>query len=100
MRTFAKVISAVIFGALIISVPLYCLSQKNCAELIAEAKGYIEQGDKEKAVQTLDLAFAAADSAGDCGALMEIGDLYISVDKSLEDKAMRAWTQAGRWKCK
>lgn len=98
MRTFTKIIYITIFGALIVSIPFYCLSQKNANELIKEAKDYIKQGDKEKAVSTLDLAFEAADSAGDVGALMEIGDLYISVDKSLRDKAMRAWTQAGRWK--
>ncbi|MDP3789912.1 MAG: hypothetical protein Q8R48_05875 [Candidatus Omnitrophota bacterium] len=100
MRTFTKIISIAIFGALIVSIPLYCLSQKNSAELINEAKDYIKQGNKEKAVEALDRAFEAADSAGDISSLMEIGDLYISIDKSLEDKAMKAWTQAGRWRCK
>jgi len=100
MKPLTKIIYLAIFGALILSIPLYCLSQKNANELLKEAKDYIKQGDKEKAVLTLDLAFKAADSAGDVGALMEIGDLYISIDKSLGDKAMKAWTQAGRWKCK
>lgn len=100
MKTLTKIISIVLFGALIISIPLYCLSQKNSAELINEAKDYIKQSNKEKAVQALDLAFKTADSAGDIDSLMEIGDLYISVDKSLREKAMNAWTQAGRWTCK
>lgn len=100
MKTVAKIVCIFIFGMLLLSISFYCLSQKNAGELIKEAKGYIKQGDKEKAVSTLDLAFNAADSAGDVGALMEIGDLYISTDRSLKDKAMNAWTQAGRWKCK
>lgn len=100
MKIFTRIIYIAIFGALILSIPFYCLSQKNANELIAEAKNCIKQGDKEKAVSALDLAFKTADSAGDVCALMEIGDLYISIDKSLQDKAMKAWTQAGRWKCK
>jgi tetratricopeptide (TPR) repeat protein len=83
-----------------VGVSFYSLSQKNATELIKEAKDYISQGDKEKAISALDLAFKTANSAGDVAALMEIGDLYISIDKSLEDKAMKAWSQAGRWKCK
>src|SRR3990167_5190326 len=100
MRILVKVVSVLAFGALLVGIPLYSLSQKNAGEFIKEAKDYISQGNNEKAVSVLDDAFKAADSAGDVGALMEIGDLYISIDKSLEDKAMNAWTQAGRWKCK
>lgn len=100
MKTFTKIISIAIFSALVLTIPFYCLSQKNSAELIKEARDYIKQGNKEKAVETLDLAFKSADSAGDVSSLMEIGDLYISIDKSLEDKAMKAWCQAGRWRCK
>ncbi|MFH0839866.1 MAG: hypothetical protein V1883_02480 [Candidatus Omnitrophota bacterium] len=99
MRTLVKVISVLVFGAFLLAIPLYSLSQKNAGDLINKAKGYINQGDKEKAVLVLDDAFQAADSAGDCSALMEIGDLYISIDKSLRDKAMKAWTQAGHWRC-
>ncbi len=100
MKTFTKIISIAIFSAFVVSIPFYCLSQKNSAELVNEAKDYIKQGNKEKAVEALDLAFETANSAGDISSLMEIGDLYISIDKSLEDKAMKAWCQAGRWRCK
>ena len=100
MGTSVKVISVLALGALLLGIPLYSLSQKNAGELIKEAKDCISQGNKEKAALILDDAFKAADSAGDSEALMEIGDLYISIDKSLKDKAMNAWYQAGRWKCK
>ncbi len=100
MKILVKAVSVLAFGVLLVGIPLYSLSQKNAGELIKEAKDYISQGDRERAVSVLDDAFKAADSAGDVGALMEIGDLYISIDKSLEDKAMKAWCQAGRWKCR
>ena len=73
---------------------------KDAAALIKEAKIYIQNGNHEKAVEALDAAFGMANQAGDCDALMEIGDTYLSVDSSLKEKAMQAWTAAGRWKCK
>ena len=45
MRTFTKLIFIAVFGAFIVGVPLYCLSQKNCTEFIKEARDYIKQDD-------------------------------------------------------
>lgn len=102
MEKIAKIICAVIVGGAFVMSPLYCCSDESAsdaAELVKEAKEYIQQGEKEKAVATLDAAFEAADSSGDYGSLMEIGDLYVAIDTSLDEKAMKAWTAAGRWKC-
>ena len=106
MKEIARIIYVLILVATCIGIPLYCLAEEepadanpeDIAKLIEEAKGYIEEGNKEGAILTLDLAFDLADSIGDYEALMEIGDLYLAVDKSLDGKAMEAWRTAGRCK--
>lgn len=106
MKEIARIIYVLILVATFIGIPLYCLAEEkssgsvpeDVAKLIEEAKGYIEEGNKEGAILTLDLAFDLANSIGDHEKLMEIGDLYIAVDKSLEEKAMNAWMVAGHWK--
>jgi len=85
-----------------VGIPL-CSSEENtktAAELIKEAKTYIQEGNKEKAIATLDTAFELANKTGGYEELMEIGDLYIAIDTSLSEKAMKAWTAAGCWKCR
>ena len=101
MGRITKIVFVVILSAAFVGIPLYCFSGEtgDPAKLIKEANTYIQAGNKEKAISTLDAAFAAAYSARDYDALMEIGDLYIGIDKSLKDEAMRAWTAAGRSKC-
>lgn len=92
-----------------ITYPVYCLAQEmpvetadvspeDVSELIEEAKGYIEEGDKEGAIVTLDLARDLAESLGIYDMLMEIGDLYVRIDTSLREKAIEAWNAAGRCK--
>ena len=95
-----KIISAMLLSVLFITIPLYCFAEEasEATKLIKEAKTYIQEGNKEKAISILDVAFESADSIGDCSALMEIGDLYISIDTALNDKAMKAWLAAGRWR--
>lgn len=103
MKKIARAISAILLSIAFFGVSLNCLAEEgtdDAAELIREAKIHIEQGDKEKAILNLDAAFESANSAGDYELLMEIGDLYIAVDLSLDDEAMEAWTSAGRWKCR
>ena len=97
MGRIARVLFIAILSAAFIGIPLYCFSQ-GAGELINGAKTYIGSGDKEKAVSALDAAFKSANSAGDHEALMEIGDLYVSIDPSLKEKAMKAWLAAGRCK--
>ena len=81
---------------------IYCEAEKpgSAGELINQAKLSIEKGNKEKALLKLGEAFDSANSEGNPAALMQIGDLYISIDPSLKDKAMDAWTAAGRMKCR
>lgn len=100
MRMIARIAYVIALSIFFIGIPLYCSSGEisDAAGLIKEAKTCIKEGDKEKAVSTLDAAFESADSAGDHNALMQIGDLYISIDKALDEKAMKAWLAAGRWR--
>jgi hypothetical protein len=103
MKKIAVIITCVVtLSAVCFGIPLHCFSEEekesDVAKLMKEAKAYIQEGNKEKAVLTLDTAFVSADSAGDYNALMEIGDLYIAIDKSLNEKAMKAWQAAGRCK--
>lgn len=100
MKRTAKIIFAIMLGMVFI-ISSYSFSEDtgNAVKLMKEAKAYIEKGNGEKAISTLDAAFKSANSAGDYESLMEIGDLYIGVDSSLDEKAMRAWTAAGHWKC-
>lgn len=101
MKRVAKIAYALIFTIICIGMSSFCLSEdKGASTLIEEAKAYAQQGDKEQAIATLDAAFTEADSAGDYEALIKVGDLYISIDKSLSDKAMAAWTAAGRCKAR
>ena len=103
MKNIAKIISAVLLSIVLIGISLYCFAEegtKDATELIKEAKIYIQQGDKEKAILTLDAVFELANTAGDYNLLMEIGDLYVGIDSSLKEKAMEAWIAAGRWKCR
>jgi len=103
MKKMAKIISTALLSAAFIGISLYCISEETAdspAELIKEAEIYIERGDIEKAVLILDDAFESANSTGDHESLMAIGDLYITADSSLNGKAMKAWTAAGRWKCR
>jgi len=64
------------------------------------ARGFIKQGEAEEAESVLDSALEMAKSETDYDALMEIGDMYMSIDKSLGKKALHAWTEAGRCKAK
>ncbi len=64
--------------------------------LVHLAKQHIVGGDKEAAIAALDEAYTQARELKDYDALMEIGDLYISLDPALNEKAMDAWTEAGR----
>lgn len=106
MKEIMRVIYVLIFVTAFIGMPIYSPAEEghahasieDVAKLIEEAKGYIEEGNNEGAVLTLDLAFDLADSICDHDALMEIGDLYLAADKSLEEKAMEAWRAAGRCK--
>ena len=99
MRAFVKIANLVMLIILCVGITLYCFSQENdISKLINESKDYIEKGDKENAVKALDTAFEKADAACDYNALIEIGDLYIAIDKSLNEKAMKAWQAAGRSK--
>ncbi len=102
MGKILKVTAAVLLSIAFVGISLSCFSEdvEDMPELIAEAKACIQKGDGEKAVSVLDAAFELADSAGDHAALMEIGDLYINADPSLDDRAMKAWTAAGRSKCR
>lgn len=75
-------------------------SLEDVTRLIKQAESYIKDGGYEQAESTLDQAFQAAKEAGDYESLMKIGDLYLNVDKSLGDKAMDAWTKAGKLKCR
>ena len=68
--------------------------------LIAKAEVYIKDGSYEQAESSLDQAFQAAKDEEDHESLMKIGDLYLSIDKSLGEKAMNAWTEAGKMKCR
>lgn len=98
-----RLISAILLCAALMGFSLYCVAGEGAAEaaaLIGRAKLYIEEGERERAVSALDEAFQLAESAGDHGALMKIGDLYISINPSFKDKAMKAWTAAGRLKCR
>ncbi|MBL7071456.1 MAG: hypothetical protein ISS26_04725 [Candidatus Omnitrophica bacterium] len=106
-----RMISLSVLSLACIIYPLSCLAQEvpvdtvdaspeDVTKLIEEAKGYVEEGDKEGAIMTLDLAYNLASSLDDYDMLMEIGDLYIRVDTSFKDKAMEAWTEAGRCKTK
>ncbi len=100
MNRFTRVILAVLLGITFVG---SCFSEQGAGSataLIKEAKISIKQGEKEKAISTLDVAFELANSADDYESLMEIGDLYIGVDSSLDEKAMAAWTAAGRSKCR
>ena len=101
MRRTIRVIY-VLTVALLFLAPVYCGAEEEIgtAKMIAQVKEFIEAGDSEQALSTLDAAYAAANSAGDYDALMEIGDLYIAIDPSLGGKAMDAWTAAGRAKCR
>ena len=99
MKRLTRVILVVLVG---IAFAGSCFSGQGvggATALIKEAKISIKQGEKEKAISTLNAAFESANSTGDYESLMEIGDLYIGVDLSLNEKAMRAWTAAGHWKC-
>lgn len=106
MKQIMRVIYVLILFTACIGMPVYSpaeetpspTSHEDVAKLIEEAKGYIKEGNNEGAVLTLDLAFDLADSICDHEALMEIGDLYLVADKSLEEKAMEAWRAAGRCK--
>ncbi len=101
MGKIVGIVCMIMLGIVFIGQPLYTAeAATGAAELIQKAKTYIEQNDKEKAILALDAAFQSADSCGDVEALMEIGDLYVKIDPSLKDKAMKAWTSAGRWKCR
>ncbi len=101
MGKIARIVCVIILGIVFINQPFYIVeAATGAAELIQKAKTYIQQNDREKAISTLDAAFKLADSAGDVEALMEIGDLYVKIDPSLKDRAMKAWTSAGRWKCR
>jgi len=97
-----KSISVIIAVCLAAAFSGYSLAAEagGAAELIRQSKLYIEEGSKEAALARLDAAFAAANSSGDSDALMEIGDLYLKVDSGLKDKALEAWTAAGRMKCR
>ena len=99
-RKIRRIAFVAILSVVLIGISLYSSSEGagGAAKLIKEAKTCIQEGNKEKAVSTLDAAFESADSAGDCSALMDIGDLYIKIDTSLNEKAMKAWLAAGRWK--
>ena len=75
------------------------LAAASAGELIETARLQLDQGDKDAAIATLDAAFQIANSTGDCDSLMTIGDLYVRIDPTLQEKAMQAWTSAGKWKC-
>ena len=96
-RVSVIAIFLLIIGAL--SYISVCMAE-DAAVLIKMAETLIGENNDEEALSTLDAAFEAANSAGDYEALMKIGDLYLSVDKSYGDKAMKAWTEAGKWKCR
>ncbi len=68
--------------------------------LIKDAKEYLNEDNVEKSIEMLDSAFKLAEEKGNHEALMEIGDLYITVDPTLHDKALEAWTAAGRVQCR
>jgi len=104
-----RIVFLLVLGAVCVTYPLYCLAEEvpvetvdaspeDVTDLIKEAKGYIEKGDREGAIITLDLAYDLAKSLGIYDMLMEIGDLYVRVDTSLREKAIGAWNAAGRCK--
>ena len=66
--------------------------------LMFSAKDYITAGNKQLAEKELDQAFKLADQAKNPKALQEIGDLYLKIDMSLQDKAKQAWHRAGYWR--
>lgn len=98
MRRITDAVFTVLLSAALIGNCFAAESSARAVKLIKAARMYIEQGEKEKAVATLDTAFLLADSAGDHNSLMEIGDLYIAADPSQKEKALKAWTAAGHWK--
>ncbi len=101
MGKIARIICVIMLGIVFAGQPFYIAeAAADAAKLIQEAKTYIQQNEREKAISALDAAFKLADSSGDVEALMEIGDLYVKIDPSLKDRAMKAWTSAGRWKCR
>jgi hypothetical protein len=101
MKKTVKILYAVTVVAIFVMSQVCCFAEEESAtDLIEKAKIYIREGNKEKAVTTLDAAFEVANSSGDSSTLMQIGDLYIAVDTSLNEKAMKAWTAAGQWKCR
>ena len=95
MNRIVRIIAAALLGVMFMG---NCFAAEDAAAFIDKAELAILEGNKEKAVEALDAAFESADAAGDYDTLMEIGDLYVSVDPSLKEKAMRSWTTAGRWK--
>lgn len=106
MVKFAKSMCAVLLILFYIGIPLCCQAQEGpvdvgpeeLAVLMKDARQQVEKGDRVAVEMALDLAFDMANTIGDYETLMEIGDLYLRVDKSLKDKAMAAWTAAGRCK--
>ena len=74
------------------------VSLTSYSRLIFSAKDYIASGNKKLAEEELDQALGLADQAKDSQALQEIGDLYLKIDLSLQNKAENAWHRAGYWR--
>jgi hypothetical protein len=99
-KYIARIMLLIMVGAIFINPSSLAEGQSSdVVKLIKEVEGYIEASNKEDAINTLNIAFDLANSLGDGESLMEIGDLYITIDKSLNEKAMKAWMAAGRSKC-
>ncbi|MEA3305885.1 MAG: hypothetical protein U9R52_03635 [Candidatus Omnitrophota bacterium] len=101
MGRVAGIVCVIILGIVFTGRPCHIAeAAADALKFIEETKTHIQQNDREKAISALDAAFQSANSNGNVKALMEIGDLYVKIDPSLKDKAMKAWTSAGRWKCR